>query len=54
MNTDNWLVIKWMGGRFDGVIYDINIPNIVEKPSFQIGQQVTLRKIKGAGQVKRA
>ena len=47
-NTDNWIQIEWIGGKFDGIIYDINIRSVVEKPPFKIGQEVTLCKINGS------
>ena len=45
---ENWISIKWIGGRYDGIVYDINKRNVNTKPPFKIGQIVGLKKLKGA------
>ena len=43
---ENWIAVKWIGGKFDGVVYDINRHNTNAKPPFKLGQIVELKKFK--------
>ena len=40
---ENWITVKWIGGKFDRVMYDINRRNINAKPPFKLGQIVELK-----------
>ena len=46
-NWDNWLLIKWLGGKYNSIVYRINRRNISSKPPYEVGQVVELKKLRG-------
>ena len=38
--AENWVSIRWIAGKYDGIIYDINRRNMNAKLPFKLGQIV--------------